>query len=369
MKPARTRNTNPEVRTLNQERAAYSLWLSPGLDLEIVSETPASLACRSHAMSGTVLRPITVTLVPSGPRSSQYSICSSIVFALFTVARTVSELRSNCPETTPAANTRMSNKPAPTVFIIRLLTLVRASTIALLMGCLKAGVEAECRSRRPGRRQSSRGIPGGFDAEMIRTRGARMVFALILSLSLAAEAITGVVKDPSGGAVSGASVVVRSASGDERQTVTGPDGRFTVDDAPNPGTLIVRAGGFATQEQSISGPGDVEVILSPATLLETVTVTPERREQRLGDIPASVNVLDSTDIRQSPAVVADDVLRQIPTFSLFRRTSNLSSHPTDQGVSLRGIGPSGVSRTLVLLDGVPFNDPFGGWVYWTRVPL
>src|SRR5690606_11416227 len=29
----------------------------------------------------------------------------------------------------------------------------------------------------------------------------------------------------------------------------------------------------------------------------------------------------------------------------------------------------GVSRTLVLLDGVPFNDPFGGWVHWTRVPL
>ena len=38
-------------------------------------------------------------------------------------------------------------------------------------------------------------------------------------------------------------------------------------------------------------------------------------------------------------------------------------------MSLRGIGPSGVSRTLVLLDDVPFNDPFGGWVYWTRVPL
>src|SRR6185295_2414389 len=40
-----------------------------------------------------------------------------------------------------------------------------------------------------------------------------------------------------------------------------------------------------------------------------------------------------------------------------------------QGVSLRGIGPSGVSRTLVLVDGTPFNDPFGGWVYWTRVPI
>src|ERR1044071_4654826 len=27
------------------------------------------------------------------------------------------------------------------------------------------------------------------------------------------------------------------------------------------------------------------------------------------------------------------------------------------------------SDLLVLLDGIPFNDPFGGWVYWSRVPL
>ena len=63
------------------------------------------------------------------------------------------------------------------------------------------------------------------------------------------------------------------------------------------------------------------------------------------------------------------MLRQVPSFSLFRRTSSLAAQPTAQGVSLRGIGPSGQSRTLVLLDGMPFNDPFGGWVYWTRVPL
>ena len=23
----------------------------------------------------------------------------------------------------------------------------------------------------------------------------------------------------------------------------------------------------------------------------------------------------------------------------------------------------------MLVDGIPFNDPFGGWVYWSRVPL
>ena len=86
-------------------------------------------------------------------------------------------------------------------------------------------------------------------------------------------------------------------------------------------------------------------------------------------MPASVSVVTSEAIEASPALLADDVLRQVPTFSLFRRTSSLVAQPTAQGVSLRGIGPSGQSRTLVLLDGIPFNDPFGGWVYWTRVPL
>ncbi len=42
------------------------------------------------------------------------------------------------------------------------------------------------------------------------------------------------------------------------------------------------------------------------------------------------------------------------------------ANPTTQGVSLRGIGSSGASRTLVLWDGIPANDPFGGWVYWTQ---
>ena len=38
-------------------------------------------------------------------------------------------------------------------------------------------------------------------------------------------------------------------------------------------------------------------------------------------------------------------------------------------MTLRGVSGSGASRTLVLADGVPLNDPFGSWVYWNRVPL
>ena len=198
-----------------------------------------------------------------------------------------------------------------------------------------------------------------------------MLLALLLSLSLAAPAVTGVVRDSSGGAIPGASVTIQTPSGaEQQQTVTGPDGRFTFEAAPPAASvLLVRAGGFGEKRMPLAQTAEIEVVLTPAALLETVVVTPTRSEQRLGDLPASVSVLSSERIEMSPALTSDDVLRQIPSFSLFRRANAIAAQPTTQGVSLRGIGPSGQSRTLVLLDGVPFNDPFGGWVYWTRVPL
>jgi outer membrane receptor for ferrienterochelin and colicin len=184
--------------------------------------------------------------------------------------------------------------------------------------------------------------------------------------------MSGTVHDLSGGVVAGATIVVRNGSKDA-QAASGADGRFTVN-APASAevVVVVRAPGFAELRQTVPAGAprtNVDLVLSPASVQEAVTVTATRSERRNGDVPASISMLDREDIKQSPALVADDVLRQIPTFSLFRRTSSLASHPTAQGVSLRGIGPSGVSRTLVLVDGVPNNDPFGGWVYWSRVPL
>ncbi len=196
-----------------------------------------------------------------------------------------------------------------------------------------------------------------------------MLWALLFALTLADPAVTGIVKDSTGGAVSGATVIMRSA-GAEQRTVTGPDGSFSFPSSPGGQvTLIVRAGGFAEKTQTISGSQSIEVVLALPRMGEAISVTPTRVEQQLGDVPASVTVIDRQQIKESPAVIADDVLRQVPTFSLFRRTSAISANPTAQGVSLRGIGPSGVSRTLVLIDNVPFNDPFGGYVFWTRVPL
>jgi outer membrane cobalamin receptor len=101
----------------------------------------------------------------------------------------------------------------------------------------------------------------------------------------------------------------------------------------------------------------------PEILRTTITVT----ERISTEAPASITLVDQLTLRASPGVSIDDRLRQVPGFSLFRRSSSVAANPTTQGVSLRGIGSTGASRTLVLWDGIPANDPFGGWVYWTRL--
>ena len=82
----------------------------------------------------------------------------------------------------------------------------------------------------------------------------------------------------------------------------------------------------------------------------------------------ATTLISRESLAQSGEARLDDVLRSVPGFGLFRRQSSRASHPTTQGVTLRGLGPSGAGRTLVQLDGVPQNDPFGGWVDWSRLP-
>jgi outer membrane receptor protein involved in Fe transport len=99
-----------------------------------------------------------------------------------------------------------------------------------------------------------------------------------------------------------------------------------------------------------------------------VTVTATRSDTRIDNTPASVAVLPRAALAVTAAPTLDDALRQVVGFSLFRRIGSRTANPTIQGVSLRGLGASGASRALVLMDGLPINDPFGGWVYWGRVP-
>lgn len=106
---------------------------------------------------------------------------------------------------------------------------------------------------------------------------------------------------------------------------------------------------------------------TPEPIREQVVVTANRSETRIGDTPASIVTLSKREIETSAAPTIDDILRQTVGFSIFRRSSSRNANPTTQGVSLRGVGASGASRSVILFDGVPLNDPFGGWIQWNRV--
>jgi outer membrane receptor protein involved in Fe transport len=66
----------------------------------------------------------------------------------------------------------------------------------------------------------------------------------------------------------------------------------------------------------------------------------------------------------APTHQLDQILKSVPGLQLFRRSDSTSSHPTSQGVTLRALGGNASSRALLVLDGVPQTDPFGGWVNW-----
>jgi outer membrane receptor protein involved in Fe transport len=182
----------------------------------------------------------------------------------------------------------------------------------------------------------------------------------------ASSKTVGSVVDISGAVIPGAEVVVTSRDGRTTTVKTDAEGKF--DTGVSAARIKVSSEGFETANVEIGGTGSVQVVLRPVNFADTITVTATRGAERLPSA-ASSTVLTSAELTNMAAGALDDALRSTPGFTLFRRSSSRVANPTTQGVTLRGVSGSGSSRTLVLADGVPLNDPFGSWVYWNRIPM
>ncbi|WP_414714137.1 TonB-dependent receptor [Sphingomonas sp.] len=112
----------------------------------------------------------------------------------------------------------------------------------------------------------------------------------------------------------------------------------------------------------------IVVLLAPAMpgfAQETapdIVVTGRGLDERLGDRAFDIVRVDRERIAQNAANRLENVLADVAGVQQFRRSDSRSANPTSQGISLRGIGGNASSRALLLLDGVPQADPFGGWV-------
>src|SRR4051794_5690473 len=98
---------------------------------------------------------------------------------------------------------------------------------------------------------------------------------------------------------------------------------------------------------------------APAIVV-TGTALPEAKAEGV----YSVERIDRRQIEQAPSHELDQLLKDVPGIQLFRRSDSRSGHPTSQGITLRALGGNASSRALLVLDGVPQSDPFGGWVNW-----
>jgi outer membrane receptor protein involved in Fe transport len=196
----------------------------------------------------------------------------------------------------------------------------------------------------------------------------RLIFLALLCLWLAggahAQSLTGTVTDTRGDAIAGAEVTLIGEGRTER-TSTAEDGTFSL--AFSAGKLSVSAAGFRpyTLESMPDGPRPLVIALQPAPVTVSVSVTRTEEDQ----ISASIAVITIESLGVTSARTADDTLRQMAGFQLFRRSSSRTTNPTAQGANLRGLAGSGASRTTVLFDGLSLNDAFGGWTSWSRVPM
>jgi outer membrane receptor protein involved in Fe transport len=173
--------------------------------------------------------------------------------------------------------------------------------------------------------------------------------------------VTGIVVDATGNPIAGAQIT--SGSGDLLAT-TDADGRFTL--SAGAGTVAIQASHFAPASVSIAGQATLRIQMEHP--FEDVTVSAYRSPLSSLDSPASTRIMTAQALHQAAGVPLDDKLRTIPGFELFRRSSSLVSNPTSQGVSLRGLGSTSASRSLVVFDNVPLNDPYGEWIHWEEIP-
>ena len=174
----------------------------------------------------------------------------------------------------------------------------------------------------------------------------------------------GTVVDEQGSGIPHAEIADRSGT---ILGTTANDGDFSFQNESNTAiTVKVSALSFDPETVTIS-PG-LHARIALQKLQERVEVTAYRSPLDTLDSPASTRLVSHQQLQEGAVPALDGKLRQVPGLELFRRSSSLVANPTSQGISLRGLGSTAASRTLVVSDDVPLNDPYGGWIHWEEMP-
>ena len=100
--------------------------------------------------------------------------------------------------------------------------------------------------------------------------------------------------------------------------------------------------------------------------LGTMTVTATKSVKDTSEAPAAVSVVTSQEIEKMNVQSPDEALKFLP--GAYATKSGGSHQPSVMGTNVLLRGIPDYSRTLVLVDGQPLNDPYIGAVTWESVP-
>jgi outer membrane cobalamin receptor len=203
--------------------------------------------------------------------------------------------------------------------------------------------------------------------------GIALVMAILMNVPGVGQSprpISIVVADPQGKPVPGATVRLALAGRRVWEGQTALDGTLELNTDVVDVVLSVVAPGFGSASVSLEQHEGrtLAITLEPAPFFEEIQVTSSRTEIAQADPNVTMTVFWFPALQTRGAPTIDDMLKMVPGFALNRRSSSRVANPGMQSPTLRGLGGSGASRSVVLADGVPLNDPFAGWVYWDKVP-
>jgi iron complex outermembrane recepter protein len=205
---------------------------------------------------------------------------------------------------------------------------------------------------------------------MFRT-SFRIVGALVIALlpvvagaQTGTSAITGVVKDSTGGTIPGAQVkIVNENTNVSLDVTTNQDGAYRFDAlVPGPYRVETSLDGFETAvRQIVLGAGQTatnDVTLSPARFSQSVVVTARRVEELAQDVPIPVSVVRGDLVADAGAFNVNRLKEMIPTVQFY------STNPRNSAINIRGLGaPFGLTNdglepgVGLYIDGVFYARP------------